>query len=249
MAPSVSWWWLNKENKTRHTRSHQSECCVLCLSGAASLFDCLAFFPAWNKTDKSYDQWETVYWWSISGVLIRNRDLSVCSYLCLFAALFLLLLAVLSQLYPAPSKHPEATGARLPLLYSFLILTLLLSTSTLLSSQSYCFWHFPPHHPRCSSLHLSLLMSFLSSPQPPLCPPPATVSVQGPYQRVLLRELLRDYNPMERPVANDSQPLTVQFSFTLMQVMDVVCKAVFAPWAQSHTHPKRRHAPSMDCYI
>lgn len=30
---------------------------------------------------------------------------------------------------------------------------------------------------------------------------------------------------MERPVANDSQALTVQFSFTLMQVMDVVCMA------------------------
>ncbi|XP_069552014.1 neuronal acetylcholine receptor subunit alpha-7-like isoform X2 [Brachyistius frenatus] len=47
------------------------------------------------------------------------------------------------------------------------------------------------------------------------------VSVQGPHQRFLLRELLRDYNPMERPVANDSQTLTVHFSFTLMQVMDV----------------------------
>ncbi|XP_036929511.1 neuronal acetylcholine receptor subunit alpha-7-like isoform X4 [Acanthopagrus latus] len=47
------------------------------------------------------------------------------------------------------------------------------------------------------------------------------VSVQGPHQRFLLRELLRDYNPMERPVANDSQTLTVQFSFTLIQVMDV----------------------------
>lgn len=46
--------------------------------------------------------------------------------------------------------------------------------------------------------------------------------MQGPYQRFLLKELLRDYNPMERPVANDSHSLTVQFSFTLMQVMDVV---------------------------
>ncbi|KAM8825772.1 neuronal acetylcholine receptor subunit alpha-7-like isoform 1-T1 [Synchiropus picturatus] len=46
-------------------------------------------------------------------------------------------------------------------------------------------------------------------------------SLQGPHQRFLLRELLRDYNPMERPVANDSQALTVQFSFILMQVMDV----------------------------
>ncbi|KAF7663027.1 hypothetical protein LDENG_00220340 [Lucifuga dentata] len=43
------------------------------------------------------------------------------------------------------------------------------------------------------------------------------VSEQGPHQRFLLRELLRDYNPMERPVANDSHPLIVQFSFTLMQ--------------------------------
>ncbi|KAM3873072.1 neuronal acetylcholine receptor subunit alpha-7-like [Diretmus argenteus] len=47
------------------------------------------------------------------------------------------------------------------------------------------------------------------------------VSEQGPHQRYLLRELLRDYNPMERPVANDSQTLTVRLSFTLVQVMDV----------------------------
>uniref|UniRef100_A0A8C5B8P2 Neuronal acetylcholine receptor subunit alpha-7-like n=1 Tax=Gadus morhua TaxID=8049 RepID=A0A8C5B8P2_GADMO len=47
------------------------------------------------------------------------------------------------------------------------------------------------------------------------------VSKQGPHQRNLLRELLRDYNPMERPVANDSNPLIVKFSFILMQVMDV----------------------------
>ncbi|XP_051922149.1 neuronal acetylcholine receptor subunit alpha-7-like isoform X1 [Hippocampus zosterae] len=46
-------------------------------------------------------------------------------------------------------------------------------------------------------------------------------TTQGPHQRFLLRELLRDYNPMERPVANDSESLTVHFSITLMQVMDV----------------------------
>uniref|UniRef100_A0A8C7K713 Neuronal acetylcholine receptor subunit alpha-7-like n=1 Tax=Oncorhynchus kisutch TaxID=8019 RepID=A0A8C7K713_ONCKI len=34
-------------------------------------------------------------------------------------------------------------------------------------------------------------------------------------------ELLRDYNRMERPVANDSLPLTVRFSYTLLQVMNV----------------------------
>ncbi|XP_031693976.1 neuronal acetylcholine receptor subunit alpha-7 [Oncorhynchus kisutch] len=47
------------------------------------------------------------------------------------------------------------------------------------------------------------------------------VSEQGPHQRNLLRELLRDYNRMERPVANDSLPLTVRFSYTLLQVMNV----------------------------
>ncbi|KAM7420862.1 hypothetical protein PAMA_015190 [Pampus argenteus] len=59
------------------------------------------------------------------------------------------------------------------------------------------------------------------------------VSVQGPHQRFLLRELLRDYNPMERPVANDSQSLTVQFSFTLMQVMDVQWYDHYLQWNQS----------------
>uniref|UniRef100_A0A665VS67 Neurotransmitter-gated ion-channel ligand-binding domain-containing protein n=1 Tax=Echeneis naucrates TaxID=173247 RepID=A0A665VS67_ECHNA len=49
----------------------------------------------------------------------------------------------------------------------------------------------------------------------------ASSLLSGPHQRFLLRELLRDYNPMERPVANDSQTLTVLFSFTLMQIMDV----------------------------
>uniref|UniRef100_A0A4W5PZS2 Neuronal acetylcholine receptor subunit alpha-7 n=1 Tax=Hucho hucho TaxID=62062 RepID=A0A4W5PZS2_9TELE len=48
------------------------------------------------------------------------------------------------------------------------------------------------------------------------------LSEQGPHQRNLLRELLRDYNRMERPVANDSLPLTVRFSYTLLQVMNVV---------------------------
>uniref|UniRef100_A0A8B9LUI6 Si:ch211-39a7.1 n=1 Tax=Astyanax mexicanus TaxID=7994 RepID=A0A8B9LUI6_ASTMX len=47
------------------------------------------------------------------------------------------------------------------------------------------------------------------------------VSVQGPHQRALLKNLLKDYNPMERPVANDSQPLTVVLSLSLVQIMDV----------------------------
>uniref|UniRef100_A0A8C4X408 Neuronal acetylcholine receptor subunit alpha-7 n=1 Tax=Erpetoichthys calabaricus TaxID=27687 RepID=A0A8C4X408_ERPCA len=49
----------------------------------------------------------------------------------------------------------------------------------------------------------------------------AMLTLQGPHQRTLLKELLKDYNRMERPVANDSQPLTVHFSLSLMQIMDV----------------------------
>uniref|UniRef100_A0A8C5EWB8 Neuronal acetylcholine receptor subunit alpha-7-like n=1 Tax=Gouania willdenowi TaxID=441366 RepID=A0A8C5EWB8_GOUWI len=62
-------------------------------------------------------------------------------------------------------------------------------------------------------------------------------AIQGPHQRFLLKELLRDYNPMERPVANDSHPLTVHFSFTLMQVMDVEeknQKLTTNAWLQMH---------------
>uniref|UniRef100_A0A8C9S799 Neuronal acetylcholine receptor subunit alpha-7 n=1 Tax=Scleropages formosus TaxID=113540 RepID=A0A8C9S799_SCLFO len=47
------------------------------------------------------------------------------------------------------------------------------------------------------------------------------LSLQGPHQRYLLKELLKDYNRMERPVANDSLPITVKFSMILVQIMDV----------------------------
>ncbi|XP_055013416.1 cholinergic receptor, nicotinic, alpha 11 [Boleophthalmus pectinirostris] len=47
------------------------------------------------------------------------------------------------------------------------------------------------------------------------------VSEQGPHQRSLLKNLLKDYNRMERPVGNDSHPLTVVFSLSLIQIMDV----------------------------
>lgn len=50
------------------------------------------------------------------------------------------------------------------------------------------------------------------------------VSLQGKHQRRLYRDLMTDYNPLERPVFNDSQSLTVHFGFSLMQIMDVVRK-------------------------
>ncbi|XP_067878590.1 neuronal acetylcholine receptor subunit alpha-7-like isoform X2 [Heterodontus francisci] len=46
-------------------------------------------------------------------------------------------------------------------------------------------------------------------------------SLQGRYQRRLYRELLKNYNPLERPVENDSLPLAVSFSINLLQLMDV----------------------------
>uniref|UniRef100_A0A8D3D7V7 Neuronal acetylcholine receptor subunit alpha-7 n=1 Tax=Scophthalmus maximus TaxID=52904 RepID=A0A8D3D7V7_SCOMX len=46
-------------------------------------------------------------------------------------------------------------------------------------------------------------------------------SLQGVYQRRLYTELMRNYNPLERPVHNDSHSLTVHFSFSLLQIMDV----------------------------
>ncbi|KAM9766216.1 neuronal acetylcholine receptor subunit alpha-7a isoform 2-T2 [Menidia menidia] len=47
------------------------------------------------------------------------------------------------------------------------------------------------------------------------------VSFQGPNQRRLYNDLMRAYNPLERPVYNDSQSLTVHFGLSLMQIMDV----------------------------
>ncbi|XP_051756814.1 neuronal acetylcholine receptor subunit alpha-7a [Ctenopharyngodon idella] len=48
-----------------------------------------------------------------------------------------------------------------------------------------------------------------------------SVSLQGEHQRRLYRDLMKDYNPLERPVFNDTQSLTVYFTFSLMQIMDV----------------------------
>nr|QRN45447.1 nicotinic ACH-alpha6 receptor [Carausius morosus] len=44
---------------------------------------------------------------------------------------------------------------------------------------------------------------------------------QGPHERRLLNELLDNYNTLERPVANESEPLEVKFGLTLQQIIDV----------------------------
>ncbi|XP_035702105.1 neuronal acetylcholine receptor subunit alpha-7 isoform X1 [Folsomia candida] len=46
-------------------------------------------------------------------------------------------------------------------------------------------------------------------------------SLQGPNERRLLHHLLDKYNTLERPVANESDPLQLSFGLTLMQIIDV----------------------------
>lgn len=49
-----------------------------------------------------------------------------------------------------------------------------------------------------------------------------TDSEEGMHEKKLLDNLLRHYNPLERPVAVESQPLNVTFGLTLQQIIDVV---------------------------
>lgn len=46
-------------------------------------------------------------------------------------------------------------------------------------------------------------------------------SEQGPHERKLLFDLLSNYNTLERPVANESEPLLLSFGLTLQQIIDV----------------------------
>lgn len=47
-------------------------------------------------------------------------------------------------------------------------------------------------------------------------------SLCGRHEKRLLNELLSSYNTLERPVANESEPLEVKFGITLQQIIDVV---------------------------
>uniref|UniRef100_A0A6Q2XQK6 Neuronal acetylcholine receptor subunit alpha-7 n=1 Tax=Esox lucius TaxID=8010 RepID=A0A6Q2XQK6_ESOLU len=46
-------------------------------------------------------------------------------------------------------------------------------------------------------------------------------SVGGQYQRKLYKDLLTNYNRLERPVYNDSAPILVELGLTLLQIIDV----------------------------
>ncbi|GBN62622.1 hypothetical protein AVEN_273851-1 [Araneus ventricosus] len=51
-------------------------------------------------------------------------------------------------------------------------------------------------------------------------------SEQGPHEKRLLNKLLNDYNVLERPVANESEPLLLSFGLTLQQIIDVNLRRV-----------------------
>ncbi|XP_074649612.1 neuronal acetylcholine receptor subunit alpha-7-like isoform X2 [Tubulanus polymorphus] len=59
-----------------------------------------------------------------------------------------------------------------------------------------------------------LALTFITLPKP---------SLQGPYEKALLEYLFvtNKYNILERPAANDSEPLEVQLKLTLQQIIDV----------------------------
>ncbi|XP_033334149.1 nicotinic acetylcholine receptor alpha6 isoform X1 [Megalopta genalis] len=61
-----------------------------------------------------------------------------------------------------------------------------------------------------AGLQIVLLLTVL--PQESLC---------GRHEKRLLNELLSSYNTLERPVANESEPLEVKFGITLQQIIDV----------------------------
>lgn len=61
-------------------------------------------------------------------------------------------------------------------------------------------------------------------------------SLQGEYQRKLYKELMENYNRLERPVLNDSAPIVVDLGLTLLQIIDVVsvCFCFFFMWSSFH---------------
>uniref|UniRef100_A0A182XGP8 Neurotransmitter-gated ion-channel ligand-binding domain-containing protein n=1 Tax=Anopheles quadriannulatus TaxID=34691 RepID=A0A182XGP8_ANOQN len=44
----------------------------------------------------------------------------------------------------------------------------------------------------------------------------------GYHEKRLLHHLLDNYNVLERPVVNESDPLQLSFGLTLMQIIDVI---------------------------
>ncbi len=51
-----------------------------------------------------------------------------------------------------------------------------------------------------------------------------TETICGKHEKKLLRHLMADYDNMERPVEDESEPLMLTFGVTLQQIIDVVKK-------------------------
>lgn len=64
----------------------------------------------------------------------------------------------------------------------------------------------------------------------------STESLQGEYQRKLYKELMNNYNRLERPVLNDSSPIVVELGLTLLQIIDVVSFCVCFSFLWSFFH-------------
>ena len=45
----------------------------------------------------------------------------------------------------------------------------------------------------------------------------------GKQERALLRKLFKDYDPLERPVENETHTLEVKVGMAIQQVIDLVC--------------------------
>ena len=52
----------------------------------------------------------------------------------------------------------------------------------------------------------------------------------GPNERRLINDLMMDYQNLERPVFNESDPLNLKFGLTLQQIIDVVSKRKGKPF-------------------
>ncbi|KAK3909272.1 Neuronal acetylcholine receptor subunit alpha-7 [Frankliniella fusca] len=74
--------------------------------------------------------------------------------------------------------------------------------------------------PGCAHWRGSGLASTMMAPV--VWPGTSWESLQGPHEKRLLHSLLDHYNVLERPVANESDPLQLSFGLTLMQIIDVV---------------------------
>ena len=59
--------------------------------------------------------------------------------------------------------------------------------------------------------------------------------MQGPHEKRLLHHLLDKYNTLERPVANESEPIQISFGITLMQIIDVV-RTIFSQTDEKSIH-------------